>query len=101
MAGPRAAIERCEGGVGHVHFVPVPQHDTGTEWRLPNRASKTDVVEHHLGIVEAVQILRAAGPLRPRIAALPAPYRWGLYYAAATVLLFGAQSRVPFIYFRF
>jgi alginate O-acetyltransferase complex protein AlgI len=53
-------------------------------------------------VVEAVQFLRAAGPLRPRIAALPAWRRWSLYYAAAAAaLLLVPQSVAPFIYFAF
>ncbi len=52
--------------------------------------------------IEAVQFLRSAGPLRPRIAALPAWCRWSLYYAAAAAaLLLVPQSRAPFIYFAF
>ncbi len=52
--------------------------------------------------IEAVQCLRSAGPLRPRIAALPARFRWSLYYAAAAVvLLLVPQSGAPFIYFAF
>jgi len=54
-----------------------------------------------IAIVEAVQFLRAAGPLRPRIAALPAAYRWTVYYAAAAILLIAGESSVPFIYFQF
>jgi len=53
-------------------------------------------------IVEAVQFLRAAGPLRPRIAALPLWCRWSIYYAgAAAALLMVPQSVAPFIYFAF
>jgi D-alanyl-lipoteichoic acid acyltransferase DltB (MBOAT superfamily) len=52
-------------------------------------------------VIEAVQFLRAAGPLRPRIAAFPAPYRWSFYYAAATVVFLAGRSGAPFIYFQF
>jgi D-alanyl-lipoteichoic acid acyltransferase DltB (MBOAT superfamily) len=53
-------------------------------------------------VVEAVEFLRSAGALRPRIAALPIWRRWVLYYAAAAaVLVFGQQSGGQFIYFRF
>ncbi len=55
-----------------------------------------------IAVIEAVQFLRSAGPLRPRIAALPVWRRWSLYYAAAAaVLLFAQQSSRQFIYFRF
>jgi D-alanyl-lipoteichoic acid acyltransferase DltB (MBOAT superfamily) len=53
-------------------------------------------------VVEAVQFLRSAGPLRPRIAALPLWCRWSIYYAgAAAALLMVPQSVAPFIYFAF
>jgi hypothetical protein len=53
-------------------------------------------------VIEVVQFLRAAGPLRPRIAALPFWCRWSLYYgAAAAALLLTPQSVSPFIYFAF
>ena len=54
-------------------------------------------------VVEAVQFLRAAGPLRPRIASLPFWFRWGLYYAAAAALLLCVprHSSHSFIYFGF
>jgi D-alanyl-lipoteichoic acid acyltransferase DltB (MBOAT superfamily) len=53
-------------------------------------------------MVEAVQFLRSAGPLRPRIAALPLWCRWSIYYAgAAAALLMVPQSVAPFIYFAF
>jgi hypothetical protein len=53
-------------------------------------------------VVESVQLLRSAGPLRPRIAALPFWCRWSLYYAGATAaLLLVPQSVAPFIYFAF
>jgi hypothetical protein len=53
-------------------------------------------------LVEAVQFLRSAGPLRPRIARLPFWCRWSLYYAAAAVaLLLTPQTVAPFIYFAF
>ena len=42
-----------------------------------------------------------AGPLRPRIAALPLYWRWGLYYAGAAGMLALATTGDPFIYFRF
>lgn len=52
--------------------------------------------------VEAVQLLRSAGPLRPRIAVLPFWWRWSLYYAgAAAALLLVPQKVAPFIYFAF
>jgi alginate O-acetyltransferase complex protein AlgI len=52
--------------------------------------------------VEVVQFLRSAGPLRPRIAALPAWCRWSLYYAAAAAaLLLVPVAASPFIYFAF
>jgi D-alanyl-lipoteichoic acid acyltransferase DltB (MBOAT superfamily) len=51
--------------------------------------------------VEAVQFLRAAGPLRPRIAALPAWYRWALYYAFTVAMLLLPRTDDGFIYFRF
>ena len=55
-----------------------------------------------IAVVEAVQLLRASGPLRPRIAALPFWYRWGLYYAGtAAALLMAPQTVTPFIYFAF
>jgi alginate O-acetyltransferase complex protein AlgI len=54
-----------------------------------------------IGIVEAVQFLRASGPLRPRVAALPAVYRWSAYYAIAAFLLLAGKNSVPFIYFQF
>jgi D-alanyl-lipoteichoic acid acyltransferase DltB (MBOAT superfamily) len=53
-------------------------------------------------VIEAVQFLRSAGPLRPRIAALPGWCRWSFYYAAAAAVLLLAQpSSQQFIYFRF
>jgi D-alanyl-lipoteichoic acid acyltransferase DltB (MBOAT superfamily) len=53
-------------------------------------------------IIEAVQFLRAAGPLRPRIAALPRPFRWSLYYGvAASVALLAPSGSEQFIYFQF
>lgn len=53
-------------------------------------------------IIEVVQCLRSAGPLRPRIAALPFWWRWSLYYAgAAAVFLFVPRSGASFIYFAF
>jgi D-alanyl-lipoteichoic acid acyltransferase DltB (MBOAT superfamily) len=53
-------------------------------------------------VIEATQHLRSAGPLRPRIAALPVWYRWSLYYAAAAVvLLFVVPQAGSFIYFGF
>ncbi|HEX3748150.1 MAG TPA: MBOAT family O-acyltransferase [Bryobacteraceae bacterium] len=55
-----------------------------------------------IAVVEAVVVLRSAGPLRPRIAALPFWWRWGLYYAgAAAALLLVPQTVAPFIYFAF
>jgi len=52
--------------------------------------------------VEAVLLLREAGPLRPRIAALPVWWRWGLYYAGAlAALLLVPRAVAPFIYFAF
>jgi D-alanyl-lipoteichoic acid acyltransferase DltB (MBOAT superfamily) len=54
-----------------------------------------------IAIVEAVQWLRATGPLRPRIAALPVWWRWSLYYGAASSLLILAHTGQPFLYFRF
>ena len=55
-----------------------------------------------IGVVEAIQLLRAKGPLRPRIAALPVWWRWSLYYAgAAAALLMAPQNVAPFIYFAF
>ena len=55
-----------------------------------------------ISIVEAVQFLKSAGPLRPRIAAMPAWRRWSFYYAtAAVILLFAQQSSRQFFYFRF
>ena len=53
-------------------------------------------------VIEATQHLRSAGPLRPRIAALPVWCRWSLYYAvAAVVLLFVLPQTESFIYFGF
>ena len=53
-------------------------------------------------VIEAVQWLRSAGPLRPRIAALPFWWRWSLYYAgAAAALLLVPPKVAPFIYFSF
>jgi D-alanyl-lipoteichoic acid acyltransferase DltB (MBOAT superfamily) len=50
----------------------------------------------------AIQAMRVKHPLRPRIAALPARYRWAVYYAAAAaVLLLGSTNSQPFIYFQF
>jgi len=47
-------------------------------------------------------LVREAGPLRPRIATLPAVWRWGLYYATAAAVLFLYPQHVqPFVYFRF
>jgi D-alanyl-lipoteichoic acid acyltransferase DltB (MBOAT superfamily) len=55
-----------------------------------------------IGIIEAVQFVRSAGPLRPRVAALPAWGRWSLYYASVVaVLLFAQRNSRQFIYFRF
>ena len=55
-----------------------------------------------IGLIEAVQFLRLAGPLRPRVAAMPVWSRWSLYYASvAAVLLFAQQNSRQFIYFRF
>jgi len=55
-----------------------------------------------IGFVMAIQAMRAKHPLRPRIAALPAGYRWAVYYAAAVaVLLLGGANSQPFIYFQF
>jgi len=55
-----------------------------------------------IGLIEVVQLVREAGPLRPRIAAMPAVWRWGLYYAtAAAVLFLYPQNVQPFVYFRF
>jgi hypothetical protein len=54
-----------------------------------------------IGIIEAVQFLKAAGPLRPRVAALPVWGRWSLYYASVAAVLLFAQSGRQFIYFRF
>jgi alginate O-acetyltransferase complex protein AlgI len=55
-----------------------------------------------IAAIEAVELFRTAGPLRPRIAALPVGRRWSLYYAAvAALLLFGRQNGRQFIYFRF
>jgi hypothetical protein len=52
--------------------------------------------------VEIVQLLRAAGPLRPRIAALPFWWRWSIYYAAsAAALLLVPRTVAPFIYYAF
>ena len=52
--------------------------------------------------IEAVQLLRSTGPVRPKIAALPVWCRWSLYYAAAAAtLLLVPQSGAPFIYFVF
>jgi len=52
--------------------------------------------------IQAIQTIRASQPLRPRIAAMPAAYRWAIYYAAtAAVLLFGQTNSQPFIYFQF
>jgi D-alanyl-lipoteichoic acid acyltransferase DltB (MBOAT superfamily) len=52
--------------------------------------------------IEAVQFLRSAGPLRPRIAALPFWCRWSIYYAgAAAALLLVPQAVSQFIYFGF
>jgi D-alanyl-lipoteichoic acid acyltransferase DltB (MBOAT superfamily) len=53
-------------------------------------------------IVEVVQLLRASGPLRPRIAGLPFWWRWSLYYAgAAAMLLLVPRTVAPFIYYAF
>jgi alginate O-acetyltransferase complex protein AlgI len=53
-------------------------------------------------LIEVVQFLRSAGPLRPRIATLPFWFRWSLYYAAAAAaLLLTPQNVAPFIYFAF
>jgi alginate O-acetyltransferase complex protein AlgI len=55
-----------------------------------------------IAVIELIQVLRASGPLRPRIAALPFWWRWGLYYAgAAAALLMAPQNVAPFIYFAF
>jgi hypothetical protein len=55
-----------------------------------------------IGVIEAVQFLRLAGPLRPRVAALPAWGRWSLYYASVVaVLQFAQYNSRQFIYFRF
>jgi alginate O-acetyltransferase complex protein AlgI len=55
-----------------------------------------------IAVVEIVQLLRASGPLRPRIAALPFWWRWSLYYAgAAATLLLAPRMVAPFIYFAF
>jgi hypothetical protein len=52
--------------------------------------------------VEIVQLLRAAGPLRLRIAALPFWWRWSIYYgAAAAALLLVPRHVAPFIYYAF
>jgi alginate O-acetyltransferase complex protein AlgI len=53
-------------------------------------------------VVEMVQLLRGAGPLRPRIAALPFWWRWSLYYAGAAAVLMAVPRNVaPFIYYAF
>jgi len=53
-------------------------------------------------VVEIVQLLRAAGPLRPRIAVLPFWWRWRIYYAAAAAALLMVPRHVaPFIYYAF
>ena len=54
-------------------------------------------------LMEAVEWLRSASPLRPRIAALPVWWRWSLYYAAAAAVLLLASRNggQTFIYFRF
>jgi alginate O-acetyltransferase complex protein AlgI len=55
-----------------------------------------------IGVIEAVQFLRSAGPLRPRVAALPVWGRWSLYYASVVaVLQFAQRNSRQFIYFRF
>jgi D-alanyl-lipoteichoic acid acyltransferase DltB (MBOAT superfamily) len=55
-----------------------------------------------IAVIEAVQLLRSAGPLRPRIAALPVWPRWSLYYASVVaVLQFAQHNSRQFIYFRF
>jgi hypothetical protein len=55
-----------------------------------------------IGLIEAVQFLRLAGPLRPRVAAMPLWSRWSFYYASVVaVLLFAQQNSRQFIYFRF
>ena len=55
-----------------------------------------------IAVMEAVQFLRSARPLRPRVAALPAWGRWSLYYASVVaVLQFAQHNSRQFIYFRF
>ena len=48
--------------------------------------------------VEIVQLLRAAGPLRPRIAVLPFWWRWSIYYAAAAVALLMVPRHCSAVY---
>jgi hypothetical protein len=53
-------------------------------------------------VVEAIQLLRERGPLRPRIAALPFWWRWSIYYAGtAAAVLMVPLNVAPFIYFAF
>jgi alginate O-acetyltransferase complex protein AlgI len=53
-------------------------------------------------LVQAVQYMQSAGPIRPRISGQPPWLRWSIYYACAVALVVLAPGvSQPFIYFQF
>jgi D-alanyl-lipoteichoic acid acyltransferase DltB (MBOAT superfamily) len=52
-------------------------------------------------VVQAIQAAQSLGPLRPRLAAQPAWFRWSFYYASIAALLVAASHADSFIYFKF
>jgi alginate O-acetyltransferase complex protein AlgI len=55
-----------------------------------------------IGLMQAVQILQTAGPLRLRISAQPYWLRWSFYCAGVVALIvLSPGGTQPFIYFRF
>jgi D-alanyl-lipoteichoic acid acyltransferase DltB (MBOAT superfamily) len=52
-------------------------------------------------ILQIVQIAQSRGPIRPRLAAQPAWFRWSFYYAGIALLFAAAAQGDSFIYFKF
>ena len=55
-----------------------------------------------IGVMQAVQFLRRAGPLRLRISAQPFWLRWSFYCAGViAIIVLSPGGKQPFIYFQF